>query len=218
MKGSIGNIWLVGIVITFLFIFSAYITVTMNYSKTFKYKNEILSIIEKKKGIRIKSGRDYVSSKIPGVGSKVWVPHSALGTINVYLSGSGYTVKGKCPLENTYGVGTGGKEIWYGVSELTNGDGNYIVEQITSTNKDKDFYYCFSKKGRNALKSGTFTRYNCENNKKIPYYYDIVLFYRLDFPIIGDLFTFRVDGTTADIYKITNDNVGGATKHGCSYV
>ena len=46
MKGSIGNIWLVGIVITFIFIFSAYITVTMNYSKTFKYKNEILSIIE----------------------------------------------------------------------------------------------------------------------------------------------------------------------------
>ena len=68
------------------------------------------------------------------------------------------------------------------------------------------------------MKSGTFTRYNCENNRKIPYYYDVVLFYRLDFPIIGDLFTFRVDGTTADIYKITNDNVSGATKHGCSYV
>ena len=215
MKGSVGNIWLVGIVITFIFIFSAYITVTMNYSKTFKYKNEILSIIEKKKGIRIDSGRDNPDSKIAS--GKVWVPHSALGTINVFLNGSGYRTMGKCPLENTQGVVSGGKEIWYGVSELTNGSTSYKVEKITSANQSKNFYYCFSKKGRNAKKSGSYTTNTCLNDPNIPYYYDVVLFYRLDFPIIGDLFTFRVDGTTADIYKVATD-VSVDQTHGCSYV
>ena len=53
MKSSIAEIWLVGLVITFLFIFSGYITVTMNYSKAFKLKNEVLTIIEKSLGIRL---------------------------------------------------------------------------------------------------------------------------------------------------------------------
>lgn len=222
MKSSIADVWLVGLVITFLFIFSGYITVTMNYSKAFILKNEVLSIIEKKKGITSDSGylpnnpAGFTKSIKPGVGN-VKIPKSALGTINVFLNGSGYTRKGHCPIENTFGVATSGKEIWYGVSELSNGSSAYKVEKITTANRDKKFYYCFSKKGRDGDRAGRSPLTSCDNNQEIPYYYDIVLFYRLDFPILGDLFTFRVDGTTADIYKIAKNESGG-TNYGCNFV
>ena len=223
MKSSIAEVWLVGLVITFLFIFSGYITVTMNYSKAFKLKNEILTIIEKKSGITSDTGflpdspAGFTKSIKPGVGN-VKIPKSALGTINVFLSGSGYSTRGYCPIENTFDVTTGGKEIWYGVSELTNGSGTYKVEKITNANRDKKFYYCFSKKGRDGNRAGNSPLSACDNKQDIPYYYDIVLFYKLDFPILGDLFTFRVDGTTADIYKIAKNKSASGVNYGCNFV
>lgn len=217
MKSSIAEIWLVGLVITFLFIFSGYITVTMNYSKAFKLKNEVLTIIEKKKGITGDSGTKNKTSIKSGVGN-VKIPKSALGTINVFLTGSGYSTKGHCPTENAYGIVSGGKEIWYGVSELTSGSTAYRVEQITDRNKDKKFYYCFSKKGRDGNRAGRSPLSRCDNKQEIPYYYDIVLFYKLDFPILGDLFTFRVDGTTADIYKVAKNKSASSVNYGCNFV
>jgi len=216
MKSSIADVWLVGLVITFLFIFSAYITVTMNYSKAFKYKNEILTIIEKKKGITGDTGTTNKTSIKSGVGN-VKIPRSALGTINAFLSGSGYYTKGYCPTESVYGVTSGGKEIWYGVAELNFGSTSYKVEKITNTTRGKKYFYCFSKKGRDDDRAGSSPLSSCDNKQDIPYYYDIVLFYKLDFPILGDLFTFRVDGTTADIYKVANNKYGG-TNYGCNFV
>lgn len=213
MKSSVASIWLVGMVITFIFVFSAYIMVTTNYSKAFKHKNEVLTIIEKKKGITNDSNEKKVSS-VMGKGT-VSVPTSSLGVINVFLAGSGYSATGKCPIENTFGVAAGGKEIWYGVSELTYGKKkSHKVEKITNSNRDKKFYYCFSKKGRDASRIGK--RMNkCDNKDYIPYYYDVVLFYKLELPLLGDLFTFRVDGTTADIYDVSTF---GVANYGCSFV
>ena len=181
MKSSIADIWLVGLVITFLFIFSGYITVTMNYSKAFKLKNEILTIVEKKKGITADTGTTNNSSIKSGVGT-VKNPKSALGTINVFLSGSGYHTKGFCPVENTYDITSGAKEVWYGVSELNYGSSSYVVEKITTSTRNNKYFYCFSKIGRDGNRAGR-TPNNTEcNEQKTAYYYDIVLFYKLDFP------------------------------------
>ena len=65
MKESIGNVWLFSIVLVFILIFAAYLTVTLNYSKAFKLKNEVLTIIEKKKGISDKT--DFGTSLIEAV-------------------------------------------------------------------------------------------------------------------------------------------------------
>ena len=46
MKESISNVWLIGLVVSFILIFSCYIAITVDYSKAFKMKNEILSILE----------------------------------------------------------------------------------------------------------------------------------------------------------------------------
>ena len=213
MKSSIADIWVLGLVITFIMIFSAYITVTMNYSKTFKYKNEILLIIEKKNGINYINGVDTVTSIINS-SNRVKSPKSALGVINVYLRGSGYSTMGKCYPSTA-------KEKWYGVYELTTGasgtspDGTLKVKEVTGSNAGERYYYCFSKKGRDASKAASnIVDPNCIDNKKIPYYYDVLLFYKLDFPIIGDLFTFNVDGTTADIYNV----VTSSNYDACTYV
>ena len=47
MRESIGGAWLVGIVITFVVLFTSYLALSVNYSKAFKVKNEIISLIAK---------------------------------------------------------------------------------------------------------------------------------------------------------------------------
>ncbi len=40
MKESIGGTWLLGFVLVFIVIFSAYLAVSINYTKAFKVKNK----------------------------------------------------------------------------------------------------------------------------------------------------------------------------------
>ena len=46
MREAIGGTWLFGIVIVFIVLFSGYLAISINYTKAFKVKNEIISIIE----------------------------------------------------------------------------------------------------------------------------------------------------------------------------
>lgn len=187
MKKSISNFWLLSLVIVFIFIFSAYLIITLNYAKAFKVKNEVLSIIEKKKGISSNSTISSVTSRFSGVGN-VKVPKSALGVINVYLNASGYKVKGNCYLND------GGQ--WYGIKELVDNSGDPVIsyEKITTSNRNKKYYYCFSKR-MNICSEGCNV-----SNSAIPYFYNVLLFYKMELPVLGDLFTFRVKGTTDEIF------------------
>ena len=186
MKKSISNFWLLSLVIIFIFIFSAYLIVTLNYAKAFKVKNEVLNIVEKKKGISRTNSNQVVTARIGGGTSRV--PSSALGVINVYLHASGYRVKGSCDTTD------GG--VWYGVNSLVDASENPIVDIELVTNVSKKYYYCFSK-WRNICTAGT-TCY--ESSSAIPYFYNFILFYKMELPILGDLFTFRVKGTSDEIF------------------
>ena len=75
MRESIGGAWLTGLVITFMLIFVAYLTVMINYSTVFKIKNEVVHIIEKYEG--------FTNNKSNLI-------------INQYLLNSGYNAKGSC--------------------------------------------------------------------------------------------------------------------------
>ena len=92
MRESIGGAWLIGLVITFMLIFVAYLTVMINYSTAFKTKNEVVNIIEKYEGI-----------------SK----NTSLPIINNYLANSGYNAQGKCSC-----VDDNDNSHCYGVSSL----------------------------------------------------------------------------------------------------
>ena len=198
MKESISNFWLLSVVLIFILIFAAYLTVTLNYSKAFKLKNEVLSIIEKRNGISdVKKVNSYTSKM--GAGT-VYAAESAQGTINAFLSASGYGTKGSC---------NGRDGVWYGAKELvypTSGSNvNYKIEKVKANEK---YYYCFSKKLR---RNGCTSFSEDSTNSKLKngaYYYDVVLFYKLELPVMGDLFVFNVEGTTMDIYNISDKRAG----------
>lgn len=50
MREAIGSTWLIGIVITFIAIFSGFLAYSISYTKAFRVKNEIINIIEKNEG------------------------------------------------------------------------------------------------------------------------------------------------------------------------
>ena len=81
MREAVGTTWIFQLVLIFVLIFAAYLALTVNYSKSFRVKNEVLTIIEKYQG----------------------VTDNAYKTINNYLYANNYNQKGRCP-DGWYGV------------------------------------------------------------------------------------------------------------------
>ena len=89
--------------------------------------------------------------------------------INNYLQTSGYDNTGKCPVDNN--------DIWYGMADLN----STILEKAKTNSK---YYYCV----RNMKVSDT----------KLSYF-ETVLFLKFDLPLIGNLMSFKIEGSTIDI-------------------
>ncbi len=87
MKEAIGGTWIFIIVMAFIAVFTCFVSVTTNYSRCYKLKDEILTTIEVYHGINEKS----------------------ITRINDYLSGVGYSSSGECPDDGLcwYGFSTG---------------------------------------------------------------------------------------------------------------
>lgn len=81
MRESIGGVWITQLVIVFMFIFAAFLALSINYSKAFRIKNEVLTMIEKGEGLT----------------------QNTRNMIGNYLRNNGYTMKGKCE-KNSYGI------------------------------------------------------------------------------------------------------------------
>ena len=143
MREAIGGTWIFGIVVTFIVLFSSYLAISVNYSKAFHVKNEMISIIEKYEGFN----------------------STAQSSIDTYIAGYGYGVRGSC---SNRGQGVDG----------TNGKYKYCVS-CTSTNE--------------SLKKS---------------YYTVTVFFKLDLPVIGNIFTFPVTGTTKSIHFPTDAGTG----------
>ena len=191
MKSSIGTVWITGLVITFMLIFTGYLAVTINYSTAIKSRNYILSIIENKNGITSKNGKP-ISSTLRS-DKQVYYGYGSLQTINLFLRGNAYKQKGSCG--EGYGDARGNsvtKPTWYGVkklydNELGNDGSLHVSYEKVKDNKEK-YYYCF-------------TKIKVDNTPgNLPAYYRIRLFYALDLPIL-DTLTFTIDGRTNIIDK-----------------
>ena len=156
MRQTISGTWVFMLVITFTLIFAAYIALTINYSKSFKVKNEVLSLIEKNEGFT----------------------ENGVKLINNYLSQNGYKTMGSCHIQND-AVVYGAKTIDPSVP-VSN-----VFEKVDSS-KNR-YYYCFSK----------YTNYH--SYFKTRAYYKINLFFHFDLPVLGDLYTFDVEGQTSEI-------------------
>ena len=99
MRQTIGGTWVFALVIIFTMIFASYIALTINYSRSFRVKNEVLSIIEKSQGFT----------------------NEGVSLINNYLSQSGYKTLGKCRKQ------TG--QVVYGVKSISGMASSATVEK-----------------------------------------------------------------------------------------
>ena len=140
MREAIGGTWLFGLVITFVMFFASFLAVSINYSKAFNVKNNVVDLISKYEGNNCEARKK----------------------IGEYLSDAGYLVPGNCGSDYTpYGL-DGNK---------ASGKGYYCVakEEISVNNIDKA-------------------------------YYRVIIFYKIDLPMIGDLTTFKIKGETESIH------------------
>ena len=51
MRESIGSTWILQLIIVFILLFVSFLTLSLSYSKSYKVKNETLSVIEKYEGL-----------------------------------------------------------------------------------------------------------------------------------------------------------------------
>jgi len=197
MKDSIANVWLFGLVISFILIFACYITITISYTKSYKMKNEVLLIIEKHLGVTTFFSNETVDSIIPGVSENVTINAGTIQTINAYLSGNAYTAKGTCNFQDPIYYADDDQEYnvqWYGVTSLdfTN-KSNVSIEKVKSNTK---YYYCFAKIQKKKY---------IKNTRYTPVYYRVRLFYKMEIPALQNFLAIKVDGETSDIYDCQDD-------------
>ena len=199
MKSSIGNVWITGLVITFMLIFCGYLAVTISYSSTIKEKNYILSIIEKKNGITKIDGVATTSSLRKD--TKVYNGFGSLETINLFLRGSAYKQKWYCNQGkgDASGKDPGMSVKWYGVKNLyskdaavtASGSKAQVNVQYEAVKKTEKYYYCFAK---------ILVNPSLKSSQPTPAYYRIRMFYALELPILDSLI-FTIDGKTDIIEK-----------------
>ena len=101
-----------------MLLFVSFLIVTINYTKAFRVKNEVLSILEREEGLTSRT-------TITDLG--------AMQLINNYLLNNGQTAMGTCDKD------------WLGVYSLeTNLDFNSISEKVQTPGSRK-YYYCIKK-------------------------------------------------------------------------
>lgn len=161
MREAIGGTWLTQLVIVFMLIFVAFLALSLNYTKAFKMKNEVLTIIEKYEGLTTSANANEQGS---------------IKIINKYLQNNGYRIMKSCP------------EGSYGASNLN--EENPSLKYIVKGDKNK-YYYCVTKMKKKE---------NDKNTKdEGKAYYKVNLFLYFNLPVLGDIFTFDINGTTGDI-------------------
>ena len=189
MKQGIANIWLLALIIGFIFMFTAYITITLNYTASFKMKNEVLKIIEKKKGVTNYAGKSVntIFDSKPSISGGTLIGQTGtIQTINLYLLGNAYTATGYCPTPEK-------GEVWIGINEINEPT---VANYDKPANKSKKYYYCITK-----IKYGNKAKQALQ-----PYSYKVRMFYKFEVPILTDFFSVKVEGKTMEIVDV-QDNI-----------
>jgi len=124
MRRAVGSTWIFSLVITFTLIFTGFLSLALNYSKTYKLKNELTLMIEKYQGLTLSDSSKNKTSKLKG----------SINIMNMYLINNGYVAKGVCKI--TLQDEENGKKT-YGIADLTTN--NY---ELVNLGSKKEYYYC----------------------------------------------------------------------------
>lgn len=130
------------------------------------------------KSFKTKNELINIIEKYEGVSS------DSVKVINNYLSYTGYDIKGQCPSDNT------GK--WLASTNLK-------ANTLVKAQNGQEYFYCVRRDYTTKPVKGGKSKKNLKS-----VYYEIVIFYRFNLPIIDTVTKFKVDGLTGDIVK-TND-------------
>lgn len=158
MRESVGGAWILGIVLTFMAIFIAFIAISINYSTAYKLKTAMVTVIEQYDGFNSTTREE----------------------LQKLMDGYGYIQKGNCRKPESGNV--------YGVIS-----GDLTPNQNPTTKQS----YCI----RRELKPGS-------DSSEQKYYYTIEVFFGFNLPVLGELYTFRVNGETNAIYYPNGDPRG----------
>ena len=156
MRDSISGVFLFQIVILFILVFAGIMSLTMNRSKAFAVKNELINIIEKNKGVDIR---------------KSTLPQEMVDG----MTNEAYRTVGKCPPEYE-GFDREGRK---------NNSSSSVCIKIVSHFSDL------------GLPS---THFSTEDREK-SCHFQIIVFYRLDFPALREVFNFSLVGDTKEIHS-----------------
>ena len=170
MREAIGGISIFQIVIFFILLFTGVMCLTINHSKAFGVKDEIITIIENES---LGSGNST---------SSFGLSESTSQKIAEKLKEDGYRITGRCP---------DGYDGYNRNGEITRGDAAYCIRANRVDDK-------FVKDAREKCKNNKCVVTDGDYPNMV--YYDVILFFQLDIPFIKEIFNFSLYGSTKTIF------------------
>lgn len=167
MKEAIGGVSLFQIVILFLLLFTGVMCLTINHSKAFGVKDEIINIIE----------TDVLASY--GTVSSYEVTSDTMTKIIDHLNEVGYRITGDCPSGEWIGYDRNGTKV--------NNNASFCIRSV---NVSDAYKIDLQNKCNNNVCNIT------HDDFPSMVYYDVILFYQLDIPIISKVFNLKLYGST----------------------
>lgn len=161
MKEAIGGIPIFQIVLLFILLFTGIMCLTINHSKAFAVKDEIINIIQNQPSINIEKIADYLKT-------------------------SGYRTTGNCPNGNDW------KGYTRDGGESLGGDAAFCIkENNVAASFKEDLETLCQEHGCYVASGGDYPEM---------VYYDVILFYQLDIPIISSIMQFKIYGSTKVLF------------------
>ena len=164
MKEALGGVSLFQIVILFLLIFTGVMCLTINHSKAFGVKDEIINILETTNANSHELSTNTVNEIIN------------------HLNEVGYRITGNCP------------DGWTGY----NRNGTKVSKNASFCIKAFDVSKAYQNNVAEICKRNGCNTTSGGYPEMI--YYDIVLFYQLDIPILNEVMNFKLKGSTKIIF------------------
>lgn len=189
MRESVGAAWIMSVCLSFIMLFTAYIAISVNYSRAFQVKNHIISMIEENEGVKDTAGGDIEFKK----------------KLMTYLSSVNQNSTGTCPDKIKDGDTT-----WV---EVQDSRINRVTNRTISTtsNTNSDVFNNAANVGDKCIaaiyKVASDTKENnptCANYAK----YRVIVFFDIDLPIVNTFGSIRVTGDTNSILDFSNSTCG----------
>ena len=173
MRETVSVTGIFQIVIIFILLFAAIMALTINNSNAFGVKDEIINAIEANNGVYFLDGNGDLDERI-----------------NEAMQKATYRTSGKCPA-NTQNIAY---DEWYigfdrnGRRVGSNDKASICIRKVNVTDKINEYY---------VSKYGTAVG---TNDFITGFYYQVVVFYQLDLPIINQVYNFQTKGETKIFY------------------